>query len=312
MNASQRRNVHAITVRQHALITAGQARGAGLSARQVEWALSTGEWCALRDGVFAVAGAPKTAEQAVLAAVLAAGPAALASHATAARLWGMPRIVEHQLELVAPFGHHHRLPGVVGHRSRALFDDDGTVYRRIPVTRAERTLVDLTGRCSIDVLGKVLDDGLRRKTMRLDRLRCTVGRLSGGPGRRLAIVHDLLASRLPGYDPSDSDLETLALRMIAAAGLPIPRQQHRVVIGTKRYYIDLAYPDLKIGIELDGWEWHRFRSSFDGDRARGNTIAIAGWMPLAFTSNTIGERLVRDIVDARVARAHETTSRVVS
>ena len=103
------------------------------------------------------------------------------------------------------------LTGVRAHRSGALFTRDLTVHGRIRVTSPERTLIDLTGRLSDAALARVLDDSLRRRVIRLDRLRSCVGRLAGSPGRRSSAIQALLAERLPGYEPGDSDLETRAL-----------------------------------------------------------------------------------------------------
>lgn len=72
----------------------------------------------------------------------------------------------------------------------------------------------------------------------------------------------------PGHDPGDSALEARALLAIARAGLPIPVQQHAVRRPDGRAaYVDLAYPDQMVAIELDGYEHHRTRTVFDHDRA---------------------------------------------
>ena len=76
------------------------------------------------------------------------------------------------------------------------------------------------------------------------------------------------------------------LRAIVGAGLPEPVQQHPVSVGGRQYRIDLAYPEHKVAIEIDGWEYHRSRSAFDDDRTRANDLVVAGWHVLRFTSGT--------------------------
>jgi len=98
---------------------------------------------------------------------------------------------------------------------------------------------------------------------------------------RIAAV---LRRRLTGYEPGDSDLEVRFARAMVAGGLPEPVQQYRVNAGTRRCRIDLAYPELKLAIEIDGWEHHRTRSAFDDDRVRANDLVVAGWNVLRFTS----------------------------
>ena len=113
------------------------------------------------------------------------------------------------------------------------------------------------------------------------------------------MIHTLLAARLRGYDPGDSDLETRVLSWLTGAGLPPPRQQYRVRINGKTYKLDLAYPDELLGMEPDGWDTHRTRSAFDGDRERANALALAGWLVLRFTSHSTRDDVVSQVAAAR-------------
>ena len=260
--------IHLLMRRQHGLITRAQALACGLTARQIEGLLAGGVWLLARPEVYALAGAPPTWEQAVLAAVMAGGPDVLCSHGTAGALRGLKHATADEIEILSPLGRHKRLDGVVGHRSGALFDADRTVYRSIPVTTVARTLVDVSGRLTARRLGEAVDDALRRRIVDLADLRRTAGRLGSAPGRSMRRVHQVLALRIPGYDPLESDLETRALRAFTAAGLPAPRQQYPIALSGIPSHLDLAYPEARICIELDGFEWHRTRSAFDDDRRR--------------------------------------------
>jgi very-short-patch-repair endonuclease len=278
--------LYQIAVSQHGLVTADQARRTGLGTHQIRWLTRSGQWNAIRPGVYARAGAPPTWVQTVAAAVLSAGPGAWASHATGGALWAMPSVESAAIEVVAPLERRVGLAGVRGHRSSALFTADLTVTQRIPITSPERTLVDLSARLDPMLLGRVLDDGLRRRLIRLDRLQRCVARLAGSPGRRPAAIWSLLAERLPGYDPGDSDIETRVLRLLVANGFLPPVQQYRVRIGGRTICIDLAYPARRVAIELDGWEFHHTRTAFDDDRARANLLVANGWSLLRFTSRS--------------------------
>jgi very-short-patch-repair endonuclease len=293
-----RRHLNQIAASQHALITLDQARSAGLSLGQVRHRTSTGEWLVVRPRVYAVAGVPPTWAQAVAAAALSLQPAAWASHTTAARLWGFPGVTGDEIDVLVDLERRVRMAGVCSHRSRALFSADLTRHARIPLTSPERTLVDLSATVPEPALGQILDDALRRRLIRLERLRTCVGRLAKSPGRRPAVVHCLLAARLPGYDPGDSDLETRVLRTLVAAGLPAPVQQHRVRLNGRTIRIDLAYPTCRIAIELDGWDCHRTRSAFDNDRARANALVLAGWVLLRFTSRSTDAEIVATVAAA--------------
>jgi len=276
----------AIQRRQHGLITVAQSMAVGLTEDQVRDLYRRGVWAMEREGVYAPAGAPPTAERAILAAVLAADGPAWGSHETSGWLWWPARIQQpDMIELLRPLGRHVRMEGVRGHRSGALFSADLTKTRRIPVTTPERTAVELSGRLSAPQLGRLVDDGLRRRILTLPRLRSCAARLDTAPGRRLSVVHAVLGERLPGYDPGDSDLETRVLRMIVGAGLPPPVQQHRVRIRGKTFKLDLAYPDLLSGFEIDSWKYHGQRSPFTDDRTRRNLLELAGWSVYQFTDS---------------------------
>ncbi len=200
---------------------------------------------------------------------------------------------------MTPPGRRVSLAGLRGHRSAAIFTDDVTMHQRIAVTTPERTVVDLSGRLGRDALGRIIDEGLRRRLVRLDRLGRCVARLAGSPGRRTATIHGLLRERLDGYDPGDSDLETRALRLLVSRGLPPPVQQHRVRVQGRRMRIDLAYPDVRLAIELDGWDHHRSRTAFDDDRARANLLVSDGWSLVRFTSRSSDDEIVDCIRTAR-------------
>lgn len=293
-----RRELNQIAVTQHSLITLDQALKAGLTLGQIRHKVRSGEWLILRPRVYAVAGAPATWVQAVAATALSLQPRAWLSHETAGRLWGLPGLEPEGVDVLVALDRRVRLAGVRSHRTGALFTADLGRLQRIPVTSPERTLVDLSASVPAPALGRLVDDGLRRRVVRLDRLRRCVGRLAKSPGRRPAVIQELLAERLPGYDPGDSDLETRVLRALVAAGLAVPVQQHRVRLGKRTFRIDLAYPVAKLAIELDGWEFHSLRTAFDDDRARANALVAAGWTLLRFTSRSTDAEIVACVTAA--------------
>src|SRR5262249_9693064 len=103
--------VHALAARQHALVTRRQAIAAGLTADAVARRVRAGLWVVAAPGVSRLAGAPRSWPQRALAAVLSAGPGAVASHRTAAHLWGLDGFA-------APGRIDVTLPGPHGRRRR--------------------------------------------------------------------------------------------------------------------------------------------------------------------------------------------------
>jgi very-short-patch-repair endonuclease len=274
-----------IAARQHSLITVSQAASVGLGRKSVRYRLERGRWRVARRGVLAVAGGRPTWEQAVMAAVLGAGATAHASHQTAARLWGMPVPDGDEIEITTVLERHARLPGVRSHRSGLLVEADSRIVDGIPTLSAVRTVVDLSTRLDELTLGRAFDAAWRRGSASPLGLRRCLDRLPLAPGRSPSRLERLLAKRVPSSAPDDSVLETDVFEAIVDAGLPQPALQHRVRIGDRTYKIDLAYPELKIAIEVDGFGPHGTRVAFDDDRRRQNDLVAAGWTVLRFTSD---------------------------
>jgi hypothetical protein len=285
-----------IAERQHGLVTYRQALDAGLTARQIHRRLLTGRLVQVRVGVYAIAGTPPTQEQAWLAAVLAAGDGAVLGHASAAHLWQLRERPEPGgIHIVTPGPNRVRLDGVVHHRSGLLVPLDVTVRRQVPTLTAARTLLEIAGRLGVTATGRTLDDGMRRTLFTLEEVRACHARLAGPGRRRLRDARLALGQRLPGYDPGGSDVEVRAISALVGAGFPMPVQQHRVVIEGRTRFIDLAYPQRMLAIELGGWTYHRWRSAYVGDRARTRQLQRAAWTVVEFTADDSPDELVRTV-----------------
>jgi hypothetical protein len=294
-----------IAARQLGLFTSAQALEAGFTKWAIRRNLGTGAWIRVRHRVLVVGGSPVTWAQSVLAAVLATGPHAVASHDTAAELWDLPGLGRRTLEVTTDRPSWVRQPSVRSHRTATFLREEHTVHHGVPVTTVARTLVDVSARYSVAQLGPAVDEAIRKEKLRLDALRRCAAELAPAPGRRMNRVHCVLGKRLPGYEPGESDLEMRVLRAIVGADLPEPVQQYRVTLSGRRCRIDLAYPEVKLAIEVDGWDSHRSRTAFDRDRARENDLVAEGWRVLRFTSRSEPSEIAR-LVAALLAELSRT------
>lgn len=290
-----------IARQQHGLVTRQQALKV-LSRNTLERRVRARQLEPVRRGIYRFAGAPETWEQQLLAACLFAGPDVRASFRAAAALEGLEGFPRTGLE-VTHFGERpSSIRGVTVHES-AVFDARhlGT-HSGIPTTSTARTLCDLTAVAPSSVVAKAVDAALRRKLVTLERI-VEVAELLEGRGRhRCTVMREILEHRRPGYQPGDSEPERRIADVLARAGLPSPTMQHPVEAGGHRYRIDLCYPDLKIAIEYDGWQWHSGRRAFDEDRARANDLVMLGFAVLRFTSRSSDQTIV-DMVTAAIERA---------
>ena len=204
------------------------------------------------------------------------------------------------------------LAGVEVSTTTSLPVVDRGVVAGIPVTSVARTLVDNARGQSPSVVGRWVDDAMRRFDLDLADLHRCAERLAG-PGRRTPTeVLEALARREASFQPGDSPLEADALLAIIRAGLPLPTQQHRVVCldGTLAF-IDLAYPDAGVAIELDGFHPHTGREVFDRDRARANDLVLLGWRVLRFTSTTTEKQFIRTLRAALDGSTSRSAPRLV-
>ena len=77
------------------------------------------------------------------------------------------------------------------------------------------------------------------------------------------------------------------LRAVRRCGLPEPVPDHRLRVGGRCRYLDVAWPEVKIAIEFDGFVPHSNRRSFDEDRVRQNDLVAAGWAVFRLTATAL-------------------------
>lgn len=287
------------TRRQLSFVTREQALTV-LSPAQLRHRLRIRTLEPARIGVYRLGGAQESWEQMLLAACMAAGTDARASFRAAAALWGLPGFDRDGLELTV--GRRRvRLPEVIVHDTTFDGPHHRALVGPIPVTSVARTLCDLTAIESVSVIARAGDDAIRRKLVTV-RAWSRVARELHGRGRRKATVtRALVDERLIAPDRGDSSPELRIAQMLERAGLPRPALQHRVRVGPRTARLDLAYPELMIGIEYDSWEFQHTRSVFDADRARGNELEVRGWCVLRFTSASSDREIVETVETALLA-----------
>jgi len=266
---------------QQGHVTRAQLLALGVPAPRIGGWIAAGRLVRVYQGVYAVGYRRLDAPAAAMAAVLACGPGALLSHESAAALWGWrrwPRTPE-----VTITG-DRRPRGIRVHRSATLRRADRDRQLGIPVTAPERTIRDLGPRLTPAQLRRIVADA--RFERRLD---------------------DDAVARLLGYGPppTRSQLQDRFQRtVIDAERLPQPLTDTTV----EGFEVDVAWPDHRLVVELDGWEAHRGRQAFVTDRERDAALSERGWLVVRIASERLhddprreGERL-RRILEARAPR----------
>ncbi len=251
----------ALAARQHGVITRGQLIDLGMSAAAIGRRLKSGRFRPLHGGVYLVG--PLEADCAAdMAAVLAGGPAAVLSHTSALRLWGLVRVDRpHPVHVTVPGNGRSRRPGIAFHRVRDLADDERTAIKGVPVTTPARTIVDAAGMLGRREVELALATAERKGLIGSDELAALPNRYSHRRG--MAILRALLREQA-GPHFTRSEAERKCLDLLRAGGLPTPHAN--VAIGP--YELDLLWPEEGVAIEIDGWKHHSSRPRFEGDRRK--------------------------------------------
>lgn len=281
--------------RQHGVFTLGQALRLGLPASTVAGRTRRGTYERVHHGVYRVSAAPQDWHGQVMAACLAVGDRAAASHRCAARLWGLQGFEKASTELSVARTWRGALPLDI-HRLRRLTVHEIVRRAGIPVTVPARTLLDLASTLATEVLEQSVDDALRRG---LVTVRSLVAYLDGplAAGRRGRRTLRGLATAGDAGRP-ESVLERRLLQAIRDAGLPRPTLQHEVrAAGVLVARIDVAYVEARLAIEAEGFRWHSGRQRTERDARRQSRLAAAGWRVMRVTWDQL-ERRPEEVIDA--------------
>ncbi len=292
--------------RNDGLMTSAVMRADGRSARAQQIDRRAGRVRPIRRGVVAINGTPPTWQQAVRAVLLSAGQTVSASNESALRLLGGRRLGTETIHVIAPIGRQVRMPGVTSHRSGQLEPGDLTAVAGIRCTSALRTVIDLSGSVPDNDLGSIADEFIRRRLLDLGALRSRVNRLRPAPGRSVRRLRRILAARIPGYDPGESELEGRIVRILISGELPLPAQQHRVRYGMQKYRIDFAWPERKLYLEGNGFGCHSLASDLDRDARRQNELVLDGWCPIEITWRMTDDEIRRTLVRFLTMRSRLT------
>ena len=93
------------------------------------------------------------------------------------------------------------------------------------------------------------------------------------------------------------------LQVLRANGLPLPVVQFEICHqGRFVARVDAAYPDLRIALEYESFEWHTGKAALIRDSARRNAMVGAGWLPISVTWEDLrsgGHQVCTEIIRAR-------------
>lgn len=274
-NQSRSRELWRLSRRQHGVVARSQLLDLGFSSEAIVHRLRVGRLHPIWRGVYAV-GRPEVSRRGRLtAAVLRCGPEALISHGSAASLWGLLPWRE-GIDVVVPNRSPRHPGGIRVHRRLDLGEKHRRRVDGVPVTDPISTIVDVTCGSSEAMLARVVREADRLDLVDPVSLRAALDSVPRRPG--VGRLRSLLDSET--FSLTDSELERRFLRLVRAAGLPMPETQ----VLLNGFRVDFYWPQLGLVVETDGLRYHRTASQQLTDHVRDQTHTAAGLTHLRFAA----------------------------
>lgn len=261
---------------QLGLVTRNQMRIAGLHRDLVRRMTARGDLLQLHSNVFALPGSVDSPHRRVLACVLETGLDAVASHSTAAWVWGIAGYPASPVHVVVSrqSRHHqhldwnvHQITSLPGHHRRVLDD--------IPVTSPALTLLHLAQIVSLQRLAVAVDRAWNLRLVsgtdlvRIDEELAIQGR---NGIRKLRAVS---AERGPGWVPPESGLETRFMQLMGG-GFEFKRQvRFEGESWTAR--VDFLHEPTGVVVEIQSERYHTALTDRQADEARRKRLERAGY-----------------------------------
>lgn len=247
------------------MVTRTALLGAGVSGEQIALRLKKGLLIRVYPGVYRVGHRAVSTRADYVAAVLACGPLAVLSGFASAWLWSVIRSAPPPPEVTAPT--QHRIPNLTTRRCR-LTPPERTVRHAIPTTTLPRTIVDLAARLDEPALARLYHEAHVRHKLRPEAIEAVLAlhsNLSGAGALRRVLRGDvrLLLSKL----------EAAFIALLEAEGLPLPITNHPA----DGRYLDCAWPEFKLVVELDSYSFHSTRHAWEEDRRREREVRARGF-----------------------------------
>ncbi len=267
---------------QHGVVAGWQLAELGLSANAACKRVASGRLHRVHRGVFAVGHALLTQRGRFMAAVLACGPEAWASHYCSGVLWELGLGARRLIDVTTRSARGRARAGIRAHTSSTLTDEDVDVIDGIPCTTLARTLLDIA------------EDGTRREVERaLDRaeharildIRAIDDVLSSSNGRRGAkLLCAVLEEHRVGSTLTRNQLEEAFLKTARDADRPPDAVNEWIAFpdggGAEA---DFLWHAQRLIVEADGRDPHTTRKAFESDRLRDQRLMLLGWRVVRFT-----------------------------
>jgi len=282
---------------QRYLVARPQLLGGDVNPRSIDRRVNAGTWLRVQAGVYQLDQRPSTWEDLLMAAILASGRGAFASHRAALVLWSLDGISSAPVEITVPHSHNPVPEGTVLHRTRRPID--GTYLASVPVTSVERTLLDCSSMLGALIVTKAVESALRKRLTTEDRLYRFLKETGGRGVKGTRLLRRVLNAR-SSETTTGSGSETEALYHIRRSDLPEPKLQQRFIAHDGTPIVpDFYWPLTNKAVEIDGIDAHDSADKLDHDLRRQNKLMDLGVELRRFSARMIRRNPDQFIADLR-------------
>lgn len=290
-----------LTEAAQGIVSLQQAKAAGVARKKLHQQARSGKGQRVHRGVYATFAGELTRTAELWAAISRAGRGAMLSHETAAEIQGLSSQPSSLIHITVPTrrrpAQRGEIAGVVIHRSDQA-QADPVPYTELPRTRLMDTVLDLVA--AADSFEQACTWIARAVTLTgLTTADIAAAMAARTRMRRRRLLEEMLTDAGDGVH---FPLEHHYVKMIVRPhGLPAgtrqPRQREpRQRDGMAAWYLDFAYPQYKVVVELDGAiaspPVARAPDALDGSQ----TIAL-GWPDVIDHPCANAARLARILID---------------
>jgi very-short-patch-repair endonuclease len=283
-----------VAARQRRFVQKEQLFEAGLGRGAITHRLKNGRLHERYPGVYRVGpdvGEPRAEE---MAAILYFDGYAVLSHRSAAVLWGLMTESPDAVTVTSVGRDIRSQPGLIVHRTTHLDRHDIRAREGLPATSPARTLLDLAATENADELEEALAVSQMRGLASDQEIEMAIQRAprrSGVARLRRLVTNEGAA----GYTRSRAERRMRAL--LKRAGL----QQPLVNAPLHGFTVDFLWPDSRLVVEVDGYEFHGDRRAFERDRRRDQILVAAGYRVIRITWRQLRDEPLAVVV--RIAQA---------
>jgi very-short-patch-repair endonuclease len=265
----------AIAAPQYSAFAREQVRGV-IDARCLRTRTRSGLLVVETKNVLRFAAAPRTDEQRIKMATLDVPGGAVASHLTAAWLWGFPGFPLRGVEVTARRSQFR--PSVLAwvHHPRLLLPDHITVHKGIEVTSVALTIYNVAGRIHPDRLNRLVVNVCKRSRSVHEQLHDLLPLLAERGRNGIGAMRVVLARWPRGCTFPDSGQEIRFEDLMAASGITGLRRQ--VDLGGHEWIGRVDYLCELTGVifEIDSELHHTAPEDVAADEVRDAALTAAG------------------------------------